>query len=356
MPSDSDRDASVEHLLRESRQARGKPASQESCLDAETLAAWADGRLSRADFAAAEAHLSDCSRCQALLASFAKTTPPAPQPWWRRGLTVRWLVPLTAAATAIAVWVVVPRREPARVPVLEDGRQQMIVSPKSQESAPAPVEQSSSAAVVGGELGTRRDEPLSEAKDRLAAPPAVEREARKDSAPLGQERAAAENAVRIGEGTRALSPPPVAPPATAQADSALDKTVQLSRQASVAANAVEIEIVSPDPSTRWRVGASGVVERSTNGGSSWVAQSTGVAADLTAGVSPSPQVCWLVGRAGTVLLTSDGLNWQRVRFPETIDLMAVRASDARTATVTAADGRRFSTADGGTTWAPVQGF
>jgi photosystem II stability/assembly factor-like uncharacterized protein len=122
------------------------------------------------------------------------------------------------------------------------------------------------------------------------------------------------------------------------------------------AKALAIEIVSPDLSIRWRIGANGAVERSTDGGSSWVAQSTGIAADLTAGTSPSPQVCWLVGRAGTVLLTSDGLRWQRVRFPETVDLTAVQATDVRTATITTADGRRFSTADGGVTWAPVQGF
>jgi photosystem II stability/assembly factor-like uncharacterized protein len=65
-------------------------------------------------------------------------------------------------------------------------------------------------------------------------------------------------------------------------------------------------------------------------------------------------VCWLVGRAGTVLLSTDGATWQLRPFPEGADLVAVRATDANNASVTTVDGRRFSTADGGLTWAPAQ--
>ena len=71
---------------------------------------------------------------------------------------------------------------------------------------------------------------------------------------------------------------------------------------------------------------------------------------LTAGVAPSTTACWLVGRAGAIVRTIDGRTWQRVRFPEPLDFTAVVAGDARTATVTAADGRQFATTDGGTTW------
>jgi len=51
-----------------------------------------------------------------------------------------------------------------------------------------------------------------------------------------------------------------------------------------------------------------------------------------------------------VVLSIDGRTWQRVQFPEAIDLTAVRAPDATNAIVTAADGRTFTTADGGRTW------
>jgi photosystem II stability/assembly factor-like uncharacterized protein len=71
---------------------------------------------------------------------------------------------------------------------------------------------------------------------------------------------------------------------------------------------------------------------------------------LTAGVAPSGSVLWLIGRAGVVLLTNDGANFARVDLPESVDLAAIVAADARTATVTTVDGRRFQTDDGGRSW------
>jgi hypothetical protein len=109
-------------------------------------------------------------------------------------------------------------------------------------------------------------------------------------------------------------------------------------------------IVSPDSSTRWLAAASGSVQRSTDGGATWETQATGVTAMPTAGASPSPSVCWLVGPAGLVLITTDGRSWQRVPFPEIVDLVAIAATDDRTATVTAVDGRTFTTGNRGEAW------
>jgi photosystem II stability/assembly factor-like uncharacterized protein len=58
----------------------------------------------------------------------------------------------------------------------------------------------------------------------------------------------------------------------------------------------------------------------------------------------------VAGRAGVVLLSTDGRRFSRVPFPETMDLSAVRATDARSASVSTTDGRTFSTIDGGVTW------
>jgi photosystem II stability/assembly factor-like uncharacterized protein len=51
-----------------------------------------------------------------------------------------------------------------------------------------------------------------------------------------------------------------------------------------------------------------------------------------------------------VLVTTDGRSWERLSFPEVVDLVAIRATDDKTATVTAADGRRFTTTNRGQTW------
>ena len=94
----------------------------------------------------------------------------------------------------------------------------------------------------------------------------------------------------------------------------------------------------------------GTVQHSTDGGSTWQMQQTGVNVTLTTGASPAPLVCWLVGPAGRVLLSTDGATWKQVSLAQPIDLVAVRAADGKSATVTASDGRTFTTTDGGVTW------
>jgi photosystem II stability/assembly factor-like uncharacterized protein len=55
------------------------------------------------------------------------------------------------------------------------------------------------------------------------------------------------------------------------------------------------------------------------------------------------------------VVSTDDRSWRRVAFPEEAALVAVSATDDQTATVTAADGRTFETADGGRTWTRPQG-
>jgi photosystem II stability/assembly factor-like uncharacterized protein len=69
-----------------------------------------------------------------------------------------------------------------------------------------------------------------------------------------------------------------------------------------------------------------------------------------AGSATSPLNCWLVGREGVVLVTHDGQTFRRVSVPEAVHLTGVTAQDGMRATVTATDGRNFSTFDGGLTW------
>jgi hypothetical protein len=51
-----------------------------------------------------------------------------------------------------------------------------------------------------------------------------------------------------------------------------------------------------------------------------------------------------------VIRSVDGERWERLPFQLSIDLVGVRATDARSAIVSTRDGRRFETLDGGATW------
>jgi hypothetical protein len=102
--------------------------------------------------------------------------------------------------------------------------------------------------------------------------------------------------------------------------------------------------------TRWRVLADGRVQRSLTGGASWDAIAIDSTLHVTTGSAPSMMVCWLVGPSGVVLRATDRLHFERLAFPETVDLMAVRAASDLDASVTTRDGRTFATRDGGRTW------
>ena len=173
---------------------------------------------------------------------------------------------------------------------------------------------------------------------------------RKDAGRLETDRLKQESGPTDGrtssapEDKNAAAPAAPPPPATLAARQAARSANALDEKA-----AVGNEIVSPDPGVRWRLSGS-VVEHSTNGGSSWETVFNGLRSELTAGAAPSTSVCWVVGRGGVVLLSTDGRSFSRVAFPEGTDLSAVRASDARNASVSTTDGRIFNTRDGGARW------
>ena len=86
----------------------------------------------------------------------------------------------------------------------------------------------------------------------------------------------------------------------------------------------------------------------------WKPEYPETGARIIAGSAPSVKICWLVGENGTILRTTDGAHWKTIKPPEETDFMRVEATDALTATVTAMDGRRFSTSDGGKSWNSVK--
>jgi hypothetical protein len=347
-------------VLRETlRDQLATPSSTSGCVDVEMLAAWADGTLSRNERAMIESHAATCARCQAMLAAMARTTPiVATRKWWQT-TNVRWLVPIaTTAALAVVVWVKSPVGRQAR--------------PAAAGSVSAPIAETRTVDAVAAKPPEPEPVERRKATERRRSQLVESAPARAQETPAApivspQREEASNAAARDSAGAREVAPPAKAPaqgaalaPASAQsptassaasAPNAVAETVVIAPPQTFAAKAGAFQAIqSPRQDIVWRIVAGTSVERSTDGGVTWQPQWTGAAVRLTAGAAPSPRTCWLVGAGGVVLVSQDGQTWHRVAFPEPIDLTAVRAIDGSNATVTAADGRAFSTTDGGKTW------
>jgi len=135
--------------------------------------------------------------------------------------------------------------------------------------------------------------------------------------------------------------------AAADTNGAADVTV-MSQMVQVQSAAQMIQ--TPDASVQYRIQGAGVVERSKDGGATWQGQRVKSNAEILAGAAPSENVCWLVGRGGVILMTSDGKHWKKIPSPVVVDFVGVTAADASFATVTAVDGQKFTTQNGGMTW------
>jgi photosystem II stability/assembly factor-like uncharacterized protein len=111
----------------------------------------------------------------------------------------------------------------------------------------------------------------------------------------------------------------------------------------------------PGGRLRWRIAENGRrIESSSDGGTSWNGRYTAKRGErLRAGSAPDLDTAWVVGDRGLVLRRAVPGDWQAVTRVENLALVAVTASGATAARVTAADGRVFETRDAGATWTPV---
>jgi hypothetical protein len=354
-------DGAIEELLRRQFAAE-ELASTTSCLDEETVAAWVDDRLAPAERETAEIHVASCSRCQAILAAMVRMDPPAASAPAAIPLSRRWggwfvRAAAAAAIAAVAVWAVVGRapgptqvakmapaetaeRAPAAPPAATPQGAAGGISPGvRQEAAPSPVAEPSSKS-------------RSSSQSETSGPPEADDQERRDL----QESAARESAV--AQDKAAANPEaPAQAPLLADQPEALRKMEPAVPPPAAAArtqnfslgNAAPLAVVSsPDRASRWRL-AGATVERSSDG-VTWSPVYTG-SVRLNAAAAPSSTVCWVAGERGTVLRSTDGRTFAPVTAPALLNLVSISASDARTASVVAADGRRFSTGDGGATWA-----
>ena len=375
----------------------GIPATTATCVDAETLAAWVDEGLPKAEAAAVEMHLAECERCTAMVATFARTIPDATvaESLWTRW-HLRWLVPLATAATVAAVWVLVPRTDSPQVTLgraattesqaatAADAAQPTTPTEiKEQEARTAPAPSKPADALAKREeslqaLRQSTDERRADADQAakrlqaggvnesiaVAPPPAREADrAEAKSADAQTERFSppipSANAVPpAAPAARAAATAPAAEESARRAPAAAPSPAlgaTSSAQARAAASparerTVIVEIPSPDPMIRWRVVGAGQVERTTNGGARWDAAKLPESATLIAGSSPSPSICWLVGRTGSIYVTTAGLRFVRVPFRDRTDFVSIQATDGRRATVVTIDGRTMRTDDQGASW------
>ena len=378
MSTSQKRDADMDRLLH----AVLKPAPREGdaeCPDAGLLAAFVEGGLTAAEQSALDAHIVNCGRCQEALAVLSPELPQeeggepvaAPESGWFTWVTrprLRWLVPISAAATVAVVFFAtrpliapegeVPAGEVARmaqapatladVPAgAEDALREKPAVPEKQEYAGTARRDEAQKAVIGAAPASKAaSEAVAEqspagvrARDKKPVEPAAELMA----ARVATEEKRTQPAIPAPQ----APPPPAATPAVAQQAASLRKDAR-NLEAGL------VTVAAPGGTVLWRFGAGGRLSRSGDAGATWHEQTSGVAADLLAGTAPSPVACWIVGSAGTVLLTTDGEHWERRPFPQTADLVAIGASDARAAIVTTRDGRRFETLDAGLTWSPKQ--
>ena len=370
----------MDPLLRKALGASDTPVTP-ACLDAERLAAWSEGALPAADVAAIESHLSTCGRCQAMAAVFSRIEPQAPAATpLRSRLSVRWLIPLTVAAAAVLVWIAWPRN-----PDLSAPTQVARVEPQT-DSVPLPPV--GPPPVAGAEKQSRATPPP---PPPPPPPPAARRSTPPASAVAEPPTKVAASPAVVAPKPAAVAPPPTptyVPPVqatTTTADATRAAGAGLGSRNLSEATGV-IEIVAPStvtaqtavvgaaagggrgarggggggrttapPPVRWHILPTRVVERSTDGGTSWEPLVIDPPAAVTGGVAASNTTCWLIGPKGVVLRSVDGVHFDRVTFPESVDLVSIRSTGAATASVTTADGRVFITIDGGLTWR-LQGF
>jgi hypothetical protein len=349
-----DRDGALDQLLRQQAQTAADGDAAGPCLDAETLSAWAEGGLKGYGQAMAEDHLAACARCQATLATLTRLSPPpeapAPERWWELFLSVRWLAPFAAGALAVLVWIAMPSDRSTNPgspqPTPPPARTAPGGQPQATESGENREQEAAALAANQKTLRAPVDKKVSadSAKEETKPAPRDERALAKQAGNEDVGRLDATAAAR-DEAPKPAAAPPAQAAATRTSELETAKVASLARQRFVAR-----EVASSDPSVRWRVGPVGSVQHSADSGATWETLPSEVTTDLLGAASPSPTVCWVVGRAGTILLTTDGRRFQRIPFPASADLVAVRATDARSATVVGSDGRMFTTADGGATW------
>jgi len=361
-----ERDNAFEPLARMGLQS-GPVQRGAECADAAIVAAFVERKLSAAERSRWETHFAGCAYCTAVLGAAARAGQELPQPETSRARW--WAIPLTGtiAAAALAALFLhlhsLTQTTPSPAIVAESARTDELASVDKraanlQENAPATLPSAPEMLALNEPVA--REAPP-------AAPGNVEaRDAQQKSSTSAGPHAKADQQATIskraiGDATSALERPvakkelygtAIGGAGTAGENSLANAPAPSSQTLEKATGSVvsPIEIRSADGSGVWQIGRGGSISRRV--ATSWEAESSGVASDLIAGSAASSDICWVVGRGGVILRTTDGEHWEKLAPPTTSDFAGVVAQSATSAIVTASDGRRFATIDGGVSWHP----
>jgi hypothetical protein len=386
------------------RGAQGAGAEND-CPGPDTLAAYYERSLDRDETSQYELHFSQCVRCREQLATMARAEQGPQAKLARLWLwDWRWLGSAAAVLLFVAIWaarqltpvqrtdqvskgplVAMSRTEQNPVPQVERAPLSSLTAPSPPAAPPRAQPPSESAPSSGlrppaGKQQRSRDLPLNGRSftqlDALVAGPNAPARVPPSTAADAQDTTAAPQGVTSPAPTARTARPSTGAvegfaggtegrngtdssakasktePMQAAAASGVTRMDQPVQAEAAVERSAQILIRTPNPEVLWRVAGGGLVERSENGGATWHGQLPAVNARLVAGAAPGGKVCWLVGRDGLILLTKDATNWEKIPPPIPADFVAVRAKDGSSATVTAADGQKFMTGDGGKKWTP----
>jgi hypothetical protein len=339
----------------------GWTGAEDNCPEPEILAAYFERSLDAKEKARYELHFSQCAHCrgQVLVMSRPDKAPVADQegsrraaPWVRMGIWP-WLAPVAAALVLALVWV---GRRPVDQPLagLSQQAELRAYEDSSQSNAPAPRPSApsphSSAATgtthsgIGVDRATgglREEESRQPSKSGGRAVSTPSSPPTPEPAPPGALNGAANSRMAQAEAPvtpAELTAKQLAAPAKASRDATPDK------------RSTDKLIPTPDWQYLWRIRGAGFVERSTDGGATWHPELLDPYAHLIAGSAPSAQICWVVGDRGMIFRTEDGSVWRKLPPPVVASFVEVAAKDVLSAIVTSADGRKFTTSDGGQHW------
>lgn len=106
-----------------------------------------------------------------------------------------------------------------------------------------------------------------------------------------------------------------------------------------------------NPFTGWMVGDGGTILHTSDGGSSWVTQNSGVTKTLREAFFIDENIGWVVGNVNTILHTADGgLSWDQQYAPNYPDLYSVSFINADTGWAFGSYKTILGTTDGGQNW------